>query len=396
MHIDKKYTLNKYKTLVWLFCIFNFTTIIQRTIENIQINRMIGALIAINLILIYIKNINTNKIFTIFIIFSTMVTSAFVTTNYSIMLNDFLYLIVTLLVIEILKNDDNLKLFYSALLRSKHVIFFTVVIINSILLILLITKIGYRSGWGGEYYFVGLSNTAHTLASACCLTFALVVLYNKLFNKSYILSIMSLITMWALFQSGARTFLLPAGIYCVFIINTLFKRRKLRFFIYGVAAILFTTVLLKSNMLEKFTFSGNADAADFWGGITSGRSVFWIVDLNAFKSFSIYEMIFGKSFSSVYSINYEHTRMFIWAHNDFIHILLGTGIIGLSLYVSKLINLFRYWSHFIGNKLELALCILYIIVPASINGYFPYQHYVYSTMFFYMIFYKSNIKQIHI
>lgn len=394
MQTRNKYAFNKYDALVLLFCLFNFTTTIQSTIDNFSINKIVGAFIAVIIFKIYIEEKSVNVILTIYTLILLFGISIYHASNYSMVINDFLYWVITIFLLEFLQKEKNIKLFYRALLKNKRFLYITVVIVNLILCFLLITKTGFQMAWGQDYYFVGLTNTPHTMASSCCLTLALVVVYNKLFGKSYILSALSLVSLWSLFQSGSRVFLFAAAILCVFIINTLIKRKMIRILIYGLVGIAFALVLVRSSMLDKFMFTlRDTNEPNALGVFTSGRAVFWQVDINALKNYSIFELIFGKSFDYVYGLNFRNTGMFIWPHDDFIHVILGTGLVGLLLYCSKLFNLFKYSSKYLKNKFVWILCISYIMVAGILNGFFTYQHYVYSTILLFVNFYQSKYKR---
>lgn len=68
------------------------------------------------------------------------------------------------------------------------------------------------------------------------------------------------------------------------------------------------------------------------GTITSGRSVFWVYDMNAFFDLSFWQQFVGNGFDFVYNINLKYANQALWAHNDFINILMNFGYIGLVLY----------------------------------------------------------------
>ena len=70
---------------------------------------------------------------------------------------------------------------------------------------------------------------------------------------------------------------------------------------------------------------------------TNGRSEFWTIDFNAFLDGSAFEVLFGHGFSYVYELNQATIGMRLYAHNDFINILLNFGIVGMGLYFAVFI-----------------------------------------------------------
>ncbi len=67
--------------------------------------------------------------------------------------------------------------------------------------------------------------------------------------------------------------------------------------------------------------------------LSSGRLIWWKIDLNQFLSSNVFYKIFGHGFDYVYKINYQYYGLYIFAHNDYIMLLLSMGIIGLSFYL---------------------------------------------------------------
>ena len=138
-----------------------------------------------------------------------------------------------------------------------------------------------------------------------------------------------------------------------------------------------------SSMLDKFNFvsSGGNMAANAVDGFTSGRSLFWSVDLKAFASGNIIQVLFGRGFDYIYGLNARMVNLEIWAHNDFIHLLLGGGLLAFGVYVYII---WRFFKKILVNqrKIDKLMAVVYLLFPAIINGFLMYQHLLLSMMIF--------------
>lgn len=133
-------------------------------------------------------------------------------------------------------------------------------------------------------------------------------------------------------------------------------------------------IMMKSSIGDKIVSSYDYQNSyfDFWGTITSSRSVFWLSDIENYLSGSFFNKTFGYGFSFVYDINYLAVGTHIWAHNDFIQILCCYGIVGLAIYIYVIIEIFKILIHNRTNKLVLIICILIWLINAFFNMFYTY------------------------
>lgn len=102
------------------------------------------------------------------------------------------------------------------------------------------------------------------------------------------------------------------------------EKKKFYFSLFPIIMIL-ALVVCASSVMNRFTsavdYTGNTLSKyyDFWGVVTSGRSVFWVDMMDAFWSTDLIHRLLGNGFHFVYTV-----RNF-WAHNDFIQLLLTFG-----------------------------------------------------------------------
>jgi O-antigen ligase len=124
---------------------------------------------------------------------------------------------------------------------------------------------------------------------------------------------------------------------------------------------------------------------------TNGRTAFWAIDLQAYLQGNLFYKIFGHGFDYIYYINQTRYGLRIWAHNDFINVLLCNGILGIITYFYSYICIFREaWKNL--KKLDAILLSLFLVIIALINGLFVYQHYLYSFIIIYVLATNFNSK----
>ena len=135
--------------------------------------------------------------------------------------------------------------------------------------------------------------------------------------------------------------------------------------------------MLNSAMADKFTavtYTSNS-YFDFWGTITSGRSIFWKADLEAFCNSGVFHKIFGNGLNLVYKINEKAFGGFVWAHNDFIQCLISHGVLGLGLYLYIILSqLSQLKKNPYGKKLYIPIvcCFFVWFFNAMFNMFYTY------------------------
>ena len=77
---------------------------------------------------------------------------------------------------------------------------------------------------------------------------------------------------------------------------------------------------------------------DFWATISSGRTVFWKWDLEAFFALPFWQQFVGNGFNFAYEVTEKHL-VALWAHNDIIHLLMNFGYIGVAIYLWAYVQL---------------------------------------------------------
>lgn len=245
-------------------------------------------------------------------------------------------------------------------------------------------------------YSNGLRNFTGTYPSAGPHPFAyamifmvIVIEWLYLVRKNSMLLILYIVPILATILSGART---PTGaLIIIFLSIRLFKNRSqksnnsLVTLIALCGVILFTLIfynhitkfIFDSAFIQKFTTA--AKTSD----VSSGRDIFWGICFNAFKNdFNIWQKLLGRGIYYTMLINKKGYNMLIWAHSDFLDILISYGLIFLIFYVVLYIRFF--YKLFINSRNKIMVCGLFLgfIVLSTFNGIVNYTFFV--GVFFYI------------
>ena len=380
------------KYLVYLILLFSLTTLCQSLFDRVSINKLLGALIAVLSGTVFLMQPKRGNFFRFCILLIDAYFSFIASINLSKDINDWIFFFTTILVLMVLADPSNRACLKKTIYKNKKLIKWLVHIECLILAVLLITRTGYTYHWGEGGFFVGLCNSQHTLASLCCLLLSMILMVCVIQKNTKLwYGVLMLIPSFGILESGARVFLFPMAILLVLYIQYTIKKPLLRIIIYIFGIVCGLAVILRSNMAEKFAFvANNQYATNAFSSFTSGRSEFWAVDLKYYFTGNIFQLLFGRSFSEVYAINLKEVRLEIWSHNDLIHLLNGAGLIGTMLYLMILKDVFREIRSAIRSNLQYIMLLAYVFLPMLLNGFFPYQHYLYS---FFILFFILMIKK---
>ena len=93
----------------------------------------------------------------------------------------------------------------------------------------------------------------------------------------------------------------------------------------------------------------------------------------------------------MYEVNSSLYGLRIWAHNDFIDILLSVGLFGFFLYILAIGKSIVQMKRQSGSFFVVFLLAIYLLGPAFLNGFFVSQHLVYSYLLLSVVIHdKSN------
>ncbi|WP_204554538.1 hypothetical protein [Collinsella intestinalis] len=196
--------------------------------------------------------------------------------------------------------------------------------------------------------------------------------------------------MTAILETGARTYLIPAAICLILMINEMSMKKWLRMLFYAVAAVAIVVAFSGTGMASKFEFAqGNVWADSMLSALTNGRNEIWATDLCGWASSDLPGVLLGNSFSQIYILNQKALSLYIWAHNDAIMVLYGSGLIGFMLYLSALLACAKAMYRSV-SKGEFLLLLLFAGFPLVLNGFYQYQHLVYAFVVLFVIMSCGN------
>lgn len=187
---------------------------------------------------------------------------------------------------------------------------------------------------GNMRSFVSFTGTSHRFAATClfaCCCFLIEYCVTK--AKSNLLLMLTAVAF--IFSTNTRTYIIVVLVVVMFCFLKFggsigFKRLVFILGALGIAAIAYYLAMAKVEM------EANAWALKNRGVmyvITSGRSTFWQAEIQQFFSEDILSMAFGKGLNYVYDVNLLYMGVKIWAHNDYLNVLLANGFLGVAIYL---------------------------------------------------------------
>ena len=258
---------------------------------------------------------------------------------------------------------DRFKYFIN--LKYKNLKFYYNCTILTVVLYLLNPQ-GYINKWGGNNYFIGPFDNAHEFGYFLLILLAINIYIENILKRTNKIALSILIIVIQLL-TGARIPLLASIL--LFINPTLNylkykKRQTLMVLIFSTVVIVF---LFKLDIVQHIPFIEKMLYTTGKESLSSGRDIIWSGNLSAFKESYIQNKLFGSGMNFSFYVNSITLNNPIWSHNDFIHILLAYGVVGVAIYIYILLNLF------IKNKSLFIFIIVFIL--GVMNGLFTYYHF---------------------
>ena len=379
--------INVNDIIIILTVFFSVSTITQQLLP-FSMNRLIGVGILTFFFLDIIIVMNRKKLVYWFGVVVLFIISIILCKNSMNNIENYIYWMTTLLLLHKLTRKDSptklLEAFQKNSILIKYILY-SYILVN---LYCLSNPLCYEAyaGWGSRGYFKAFANTPHTFASASSLLVAIACLYVLYIRLDIMIVFGILISLFSVFQSGARIFLVSIVCTVVICALILFRDKGWRYCFYIVGGIAFLFLFVNTGMLEKcqavFTNVENKNI-DLVASFTNARSTIWAIDMNAVKQAGFLQKLFGYGFDYVKEINKIHYGMPIWAHNDFVQIIVSAGIIGLLIYLFSIFDVIKKLEA--KNWLIKLMLGVYIILPAFWNGLYIYQHLVYSVLYLWLI-----------
>lgn len=371
-----------YCLFLFLSCIFMYVNLL-RDIAPQRTNLVLGGL----LIIIMFLMIRKVKEYFIVILFTigeiiTLVYCDDMFQNIDVFANA-LFVVELLLIIRHSEFVDELLLAVRAI---KPFIKAAIYVYPAYILLLLLLPECWtlKDVWDGTYFTVFTAPQA--VAANSCMYIALALFYCRAYSRNWYLMIGVILCVGVIVLSGVRVFVISAVVLLYYSVKVYFKKKRTQKWIGITIAALSAAAIASSN-----TFQMKMDNAlkmqsvsgfTFIDALTNSRTIFWRNDLVAyFTSLDPLSIIFGKGHDFVYRINEMNAGYPFWAHNDFIQMLIGQGLVGLGIYLWLLCSFTGKLKAYLDTKIDLLLALLYLFAVPFLSGALVYPNYCLSFIY---------------
>ncbi len=385
--------INYYRLFIYLILLNSFVSLTNSFYpSNLSLGKIIGAMIIIVLFAIYIKNLKRKDIYFFMFIIIFDVMQLFRLEDISVDLENIIFFTSTTMILWKFSEIDIRMKLKSEFEKISNTIF----IITNFLLAVVIFSLFSNSSWvivNGQRIFMGFCDSGHKMAGNLCFISSIYFLYfiNKkirIRDMIYFAIIFSIILL-----TGSRTYLMS---YLVIMILLYIKKMRKNNFIKLLSPFIMLIgiyLFINSSIFARFFIMGQNQyvSNDFWEATSSGRLIWWKIDLETFGNFDFIHKIVGKGFTYLYHLNLIEYGLKISAHNDFITLLISSGIYGIIGYIIILKQwFFKKDENKKFNAISIIITILMYMINAMISGVFGAQQYVFCNLIISLVLLNNN------
>lgn len=388
--------ISYYKLFIYILLINSFVSLTNTFYPTVlSLGRIVGMILIIVLVAIYIKTLKKRDVFFGFFIIVLDSIALFRIEDATIDLENIIFFTSTTMMLWKFSELNIREKLKKAFKEDSNKFF----IFANILLGISIISVFFSSSWefvNGQRVLYGFCESGHKFSGNLCFIVSIFLLYFvdkkiRILDLTYFGVIFGIILL-----TGSRTYLIS---YLLILILLYYK--KLRNYntikmIMPLIIIIGLYLLINSSIIARFTLMGeNTYISDnFWEATSSGRLIWWKIDIEAFADFNFFQKIFGRGFTYLYNLNLTEYGLRISAHNDFITLLISTGLFGLIGYIIILKN----WFFKIINKdeknkkIDVIFTILIFIINAMISGVYGAQQYMFCNIMISLFLMEKNIE----
>lgn len=321
--------------IIKLIFLIPLTTLFSQFSVVSSINRTISAVISLCLLYVIIcrkdKKTIAVVVFTVVIYIYALLQTVWPIQN----INEVIYLMFWLLLL----NDvsSNYSCYVSEIKNNVKLIKGITIIWSIFAFVSIFIKSCYVN-----YYFCSFAGSQHRFSSSALQIIAMIMLYVKITNKKWY-AILSLVPVFTVMLSGARTYMILVGIAAACLFYYVVKNKYV-FYLTIIPIILIAVYYISTSSVMEYRADESSRLTEYYGGdslraFTSGRSVWWEIDMKYFFESPILNQFFGNGFHFIRYVNTVYYGQNIWAHNDFIQLLGTNGYVGLVLYLYSYLRL---------------------------------------------------------
>ena len=303
--------------------------------------------------------------------------------------NELFYLLIWVLFLNVF--IDHWDIWFSNFFRYRRAIMCQIILWNALTFVSMFIKSSYDSTGA----FLSWTGGMHRLDSSALLIVSFILyLYVKERNKK--LLVYTIIPFAAVLLSGARTYVVIFLVLLIMIFYQLVENKWkfwlaiIPFSFLCVFFVLNTSIIQSRMTLNSFIVQRDGVLS----ALTSGRSVFWKIDVTEFGKTPLINKIIGSGFNFIRATNEKYYGHAIWAHNDYINIVGCNGFLGLFFYVATYFRTISVYKTIRHNKKSDFLKLLFIncilIFNAMFNMLYTYQCAVYSIPFLMYFLWSSQ------
>lgn len=363
--------------IVKFILIFPITTLLRELLP--QINKVImGMMLILLTVMVLFHKLTVRRLTILLCSVGLYIFSIYMTKEALFNLNDVFYFILWILFLLFLYADSNL--IYEITLQNLSLIRCIVILWSFLFLVL-------------QFLFhIDFMEGPHQLGSAALFIIVLNWLYVKN-SKKYIYLLGMVVPLLATAFGGARTYFGIIVIYFGLVLYDLCKSVKKFLLCSFPLLIIMIIVILNTTIMDRWIVAFSDGYFDLWGMITSGRTVFWKADIDAFMALPVINKLFGYGYNFVYFVNYTAIYNYIWGHNDFINIMMCYGITGIYIYIRVFYLAIKQLCYSTNIKRILNVGLITIMMlNAFFNGLYNYTNAVLVIPFMYFSLGNINLK----
>lgn len=214
--------------------------------------------------------------------------------------------------------------------------------------VIIIISIPFAMSYDKDGFFTSFTgNSFRTDPTALLILTYLILIVRHERRHRFLYFLMSLVPLYCGLMGASRTYFFIILLEYVIFLRCFVRNDKTFVACIIGAFIIMVPIVFVSNIGQRIidTFYNAAEGyLGFWGTLTSGRSLFWAHDIQRFLELPLQNQMFGAGFNQIFLFNQE-IGINIWAHNDFINIVITNGYIGLLSYLIAVYALFKaYWN----------------------------------------------------
>lgn len=231
------------------------------------------------------------------------------------------------------------------------------------------------SSYNGSYFYSFAGSSFRFMPTV--LIISALAMYMAVQKKEKKYNLFLILPVYSALMNQSRTYF---GVFFLFLLMYLYMcfRSKKTFYLMLIPILAGIMVLASvSGIMDKFlaTQYDEQSLYDFWATITSGRSDFWGVMLEAFFDLPLGQQFVGNGFNFVYDVTDAYYTNALWAHNDIINILLNFGYIGVYIYIWAYATLVKaFWNK--GSRVPKMVRFLFhtaVFINSMMNMSYTYM-----------------------